>query len=210
MEPEDDGSAWVPASAVAQLRNWAAVPAKELVLTLRSTPRTVIFRHHDGNAIDGLLAEFPYSIHLDPAHEHVRVGEVNVTDSIREQRINESVSLIAARPTIRAWMKDFTRKLVESADYPGVVVEGRDMTTVVFPDAETRILLTAREDIRIARRAGELSDGGAESIASRDSRDSAVVEFMTAAPGVTVVDSSDINFEQTVDVVVGLATGGTA
>lgn len=165
---------------------------------------------HDGDAIDGLLAEFPYSIHLDPAHEHIRVGEVNVTDSIRQQRINESVSLIAARPTVRAWMKDFTRHLVESAEYPGVVVEGRDMTTVVFPDADTRILLTAREDIRIARRAGELSDGGAESIAARDSRDSAVVEFMTAAPGVTVVDSSDIDFEQTVDVVVGLATGGTA
>lgn len=52
LQPQDDESAWHPRSTVEQLRNWAAVPAKELVLTLRSTPRTVIFRHHDGNAID--------------------------------------------------------------------------------------------------------------------------------------------------------------
>jgi hypothetical protein len=52
LQPQDDKSAWHPRSTVEQLRNWAAVPAKELVLTLRSTPRTVIFRHHDGNAID--------------------------------------------------------------------------------------------------------------------------------------------------------------
>lgn len=52
LQPQDDESAWHPRSTVEQLRNWAAVPAKELVLTLRSTARTVIFRHHDGNAID--------------------------------------------------------------------------------------------------------------------------------------------------------------
>ena len=48
LEPEDDGSAWVPASAVAQLRNWAAVPGKTMTLTLRGEAREVIFRHQDG------------------------------------------------------------------------------------------------------------------------------------------------------------------
>ena len=48
LEPEDDGSAWVSASAVAQLRNWAAVPGQQLLLTLRNVSHTVLFRHQDG------------------------------------------------------------------------------------------------------------------------------------------------------------------
>jgi hypothetical protein len=52
LQPEDDSSAWVSRAVVDQLRNWAAVPGQELTLTLRGTARTVMFRHHDGNAID--------------------------------------------------------------------------------------------------------------------------------------------------------------
>jgi hypothetical protein len=52
LQPEDDRSAWTSRAVVDQLRNWAAVPGQELTLTLRGTARTVIFRHHDGNAID--------------------------------------------------------------------------------------------------------------------------------------------------------------
>ena len=48
LEPEDDGSAWMPSSSVAQLRNWAAVPGQQLILTLRNVSRTVLFRHQDG------------------------------------------------------------------------------------------------------------------------------------------------------------------
>lgn len=168
---------------------------------------------HDGDAIARLLADFPYSISLDPDLEHIRVGEVEVTEAIREPRISLNVSAIATQPRVREWMKDFTRGLVAARAYPGVVAEGRDMTTVVFPDAETRILLTAREEVRIARRAGETvatADVTAKSISERDAKDSTVVDFMNAAPGVVVVDSSDIGFDETVDTVVGLCTGGTS
>lgn len=48
LEPEDDSSAWMPSSSVAQLRNWAAVPGQQLLLTLRDVSRTVLFRHQDG------------------------------------------------------------------------------------------------------------------------------------------------------------------
>jgi cytidylate kinase len=82
------------------------------------------------------------------------------------------------------------------------------MTTVVFPDASTRILLTAREEVRIERRAGEFAGRDpAETTASvreRDAKDSNVVDFFTAAPGVTVVDSSDISFSDTVAVIVDI------
>jgi cytidylate kinase len=167
----------------------------------------------DHDAVAALLPDFPYSISVDPDLEHIRVGEVEVTEAIREPRISLNVSAIATNPRVREWMKTFTRQLVDNAGYPGIVAEGRDMTTVVFPDAETRILLTAREEVRIARRAGETvaaADVTAKSITERDAKDSTVVDFMNAAPGVTVVDSSDIDFNQTVDTVVGLCTGGNA
>lgn len=159
---------------------------------------------HDGEAVEALIRDFPYSISMDPSVERVTVGETDVTREIREPRISLSVSAIASQLPIRAWMVNTTRELAQSTDQPGVVVEGRDNTTVVFPDADVRILLTAREDVRIARRSGEINaDAGvtAQSIRERDDKDSTVVEFRTAAEGVDVVDSSDIGFDETVEVI---------
>jgi cytidylate kinase len=110
-------------------------------------------------------------------------------------------------------MKNSARDLATHSSFPGVVAEGRDMTTVVFPDASTRILLTAREEVRIERRAGDVVGRDlAETTASvreRDAKDSNVVDFFTAAPGVTVVDSSDINFSDTVSAIVDIVRAGS-
>lgn len=51
LQPEDDQSAWMPRTTLDALRNWAAVPAKQMTLTLRGTTKTVMFRHHDGEAV---------------------------------------------------------------------------------------------------------------------------------------------------------------
>ena len=86
-----------------------------------------------------------------------------------------------------------------------VIFEGRDITTVVAPDAPVRILLTAAPEVRAARRAGELAGEDAEAVAAalhkRDASDSAVVDFLNAAEGVEVVDSTDLDFPQTIDAV---------
>jgi cytidylate kinase len=162
----------------------------------------------DEDAIAGLLGSFPYSISLDPVSERVAVGDVDVTAKIRDPRISLAVSAVAQNLRVREWMKDSARRLATTSDFPGVVAEGRDMTTVVFPDSSTRILLTAREEVRIDRRAGEFAGRDlAETTASvreRDAKDSNVVDFFTAAPGVTVVDSSDINFSDTVSAIVDI------
>ena len=99
--------------------------------------------------------------------------------------------------------------LVRLKLYKGnVVVEGRDITTVVFPDAPVRILLTAAPEVRAARRSAELTDQDAAKVAAalhqRDAADSTVVDFLTAAPGVQVVDSTHLDFEQTVDAVLSV------
>ena len=167
----------------------------------------------DGFSVADLLESFPYVISLDPNHESVVVGDVDVTAKIRDPRISLAVSAVAQNPRVREWMKISARGLAKHSGFPGVVAEGRDMTTVVFPDASTRILLTAREEVRIERRAGEVAGRNlAETTASvreRDAKDSKVVDFFTAAPGVTVVDSSDINFSDTVSAIVDIVRAGS-
>lgn len=85
------------------------------------------------------------------------------------------------------------------------MAEGRDITTVVSPDAEVRVLLTAREEVRQARRTGQAVKGvGAEDVAARDKADSKVTSFLTAADGVTTIDNSDLDFAHTLDLLIGL------
>lgn len=148
------------------------------------------------------LAQFEYSISLDPDNFWVRVGSNDVTAAIREPRIAENVSKVAQVPTVRVFMKQLTRDLVSRSGLPGVVVEGRDITTVVAPDAKNRILLTASEEVRLKRRSAELTPAQAaevtKQVSDRDKSDSKVVDFMTPAEGVTLVDTSELNFEQSV------------
>ena len=161
----------------------------------------------DDNASAKLLTTFGYEISMDPAVERVTVNGTDVTEAIRDPRVSLAVSATATQLPIRAWMVDKTRDLVSGSEFPGVVVEGRDNTTVVFPDADVRILLTAREDVRISRRARELpaNEGSTvQSIRTRDELDSTVVEFLSPADGVELVDSTDLSFDETVEAVLNL------
>ena len=152
------------------------------------------------------LERFDYSIATDPAQRWVRVGSTDVTERIREPRISAVVSSIARIPGVRAHVTAIFHRLIAAARV-GIVVEGRDITTVVAPDAAVRILLTASPEARAARRAGELGTDTvaiAAAIATRDATDAQVVDFMTAAPGVITVDSTDLDFPGTVAAVVAI------
>ncbi|MET4640254.1 (d)CMP kinase [Mycetocola sp. 2940] len=159
----------------------------------------------DAAAVVASLPGFDYTIGTDPHGYHVLVGETDVTDSIREPRVTAVVSNIARVPEVRSHVTGIFRDIIRESAAPGIVVEGRDITTVVAPDATTRILLTASEEARMSRRSAELASESASEVASalqkRDRADSRVVDFMTAAPGVTTVDSTTLNFDETVDAV---------
>ena len=156
--------------------------------------------------------DFDYSISLDPDNFWVRVGQTDLTQAIRETPVAEFVSQIARIPEVRSFMKQLTHRLVAQSNKEAVVVEGRDITTVVAPDAPIRILLTASEAVRLERRSAELSNGTAESVkrqvSERDASDSKVVDFMTPADGVQLVDTSDLNFNQSVSAVIALVEQG--
>ena len=160
------------------------------------------------------LDGFDFSIGTDPDNYFVRVGDADVTSAIREPRVTAVVSLIARVPEAREWLTRRFRAIMRATPYEGIVVEGRDITTVVAPDAEVRILLTASEEARMGRRSKELTtespEAVGEALRTRDRADSRVVDFMTAADGVTTLDSTDLDFDQTVAAVVELVTTTTS
>jgi CMP/dCMP kinase len=161
----------------------------------------------DPDAVTRVLAGFTFESADDPDEHWVRVDGTDVTDAIREPRVTEAVSGIARVPAVREALNERFRARLAAAE-PGVVVEGRDITTVVAPDADVRVLLTASPEVRAARRARQLPDlhheTVARAIAERDAKDSQVVDFLEAADGVTTLDSTDLDFDGTVDALVGL------
>jgi len=169
---------------------------------------------HD--AVAALALELPLAIGTDPREESITVAGTDVAQAIREPRISTAVSAVATNLEVRAVLLDLQRRLIaESAD--GVVAEGRDITTVVAPDADVRILLTADPEARLARRAAELHgdvndealEATRDQVQRRDRDDSSVSSFMSAAEGVTTIDSSALGFEQVVEAVLAVVAERT-
>jgi cytidylate kinase len=161
----------------------------------------------DRDAVIALVDDLGYATIATPTGTVVTVGETDVTAAIRDPRITAVVSDVARIPEVRVRLNEMFRAMIAASRETGIVVEGRDITTVVAPDAEVRILLTADEAVRIARRSRELTPENAstaQQLRDRDRKDAAVVDFMTAAPGVTTLDSTDLDFEQTVAAVLDL------
>ena len=165
----------------------------------------------DQPAVARAARELPLQMGTDPGCPSVRVGGVLVDDAIRSTAISESVSAVATNLGVRAELRSRQRALIAGSveSSGGVVAEGRDITTVVAPEARVRILLSASQEARLARRATELHGGSGQAAVSatrdqivrRDRDDSTVSQFMEAAPGVTMLDTSDLDFRQSVEAV---------
>jgi cytidylate kinase len=156
----------------------------------------------DAASVEQASRDLVLDLSTSPNEEYVRVNGVDVTDAIREPAISSAVSAVATTLGARTELIRRQRALIEK-HHRRMVVEGRDITTVVAPGAEVRMLLTASEEARLRRRGIQL--GGtqnAEQLAAqvthRDARDSTVVNFTQAASGVVTLDSSDLDFDQTV------------
>lgn len=167
----------------------------------------------DEAAVLAALGDYAPVLGLDPDVRTVTVDDVDVTDAIRDPRVSAAVSGVARVPAVRERLNAMFHEIVAGSGREAVTIEGRDITTVVAPDAPVRILLTARPEVRAARRSGELAGQSAadvaESIRRRDASDSAVVDFFDPAPGVVLVDSSDLDFEQTIAAVLAVVDGVT-
>lgn len=172
----------------------------------------------DADAVATSLREAEFELTTDPAAPRIRVRgrglDEDVTDAIRDPRISATVSQIATNLAVRADLVARQQAIVGQSVQAGqgIVVEGRDITTVVAPDAAVRVLLTASEQARVARRAAQDEAGGAaqsqddtrDQVLRRDQDDSTVAQFTTATDGVITLDSSELTFDQTVDALTDL------
>ena len=135
------------------------------------------------------------------------VDGVDATEAIRGAEVTAAVSTVAAVAEVRKELVERQRAWV--AERGGGVVEGRDIGSVVFPDARLKVYLTASPEVRARRRAGEIADADVEWVAAdirrRDDADSGrVASPLVAADGSVTIDTSDLGIDEVVAVIVGL------
>jgi cytidylate kinase len=129
--------------------------------------------------------------------DRVWIGGTDVTSSIRETRVDRMVPVVARHPAVREVMRERQRHLGRDGD---VVIEGRDIGTVVAPDADVKVFLVADRDERAKRRVAERPGIGADALATdlrlRDESDAA---RMQPAPDATEIDTTTLEVEDVVD-----------
>jgi cytidylate kinase len=145
-------------------------------------------------------------VDLDVTADGVTVDGVDASIEIRGPEVSRAVSLVAANAGVRA---ELVRRQREWAhERGGGVLEGRDIGTVVFPDAVLKVYLSARPDIRAERRAAEVTDLDYETVAADMARRDALDQGREADPlrradGALEIDTSDMTVEEIVDDLVG-------
>ena len=158
---------------------------------------------HDSAIVTSLVADAEMVVRLTPDDFAITINGTDVTQAIRAPKVSAAVSSVAKIAEVRADLVGRQQRLIAAAT-GGIVVEGRDITTVVAPQAPVRILLVAEPNARVARRHAELggrvaTDAVVDQVIRRDRDDSAVAEFTAAAPGVVVVDSTQLSLPEVID-----------
>jgi cytidylate kinase len=150
---------------------------------------------------DVAVAELARTLQLAVSEDGVTVDGIDATTEIRSREVTEAVSAVAANTPVREELRARQRQWAD--DRRGGVIEGRDIGTVVFPDARLKLFVTASPRVRAERRVAEL--GGdveevAASIAERDRRDMTRADGpLKAADGATVVDTTGLTIDEVVE-----------
>ncbi len=165
---------------------------------------------HDPEAVGVAVAGVRLESGTDPLAPTIHVDGVDVGGPIREQDVTDNVSAVASVPRVRAQLVERQREIIGAG---GIVVEGRDIGTTVWPQADAKIYLVADPAARAARRAAE--QGGAVAVAAteadlarRDAIDSSrTASPLAKAPDAVVVDSTYLSLEEVIDSIVAMAVG---
>ena len=167
-----------------------------------------------GDPADGdFTAAVARTIDVRVTGERVLVDGVDATVEIRGPSVDRAVSVVAANPEVRVEMVARQREWARRRG--GGVVEGRDIGTVVFPEADLKVYLKADPDVRALRRArqsgalGHTPDGAVESVAAelarRDTIDSTrQAAPLSVAPDAVVIDTTSKTFDETIEQILGL------
>ena len=168
----------------------------------------------DAAAVADLLPHITFSSPVDPDHQRHTLNGRDVTDEIRGEAVTVAVTPVSATPAVRSWLLDRQRDLAHSGP---MVVEGRDIGTVIAPDADLKVFLTADAGERARRRYRQNTGGTAvmdqvavaavaADLDRRDTVDSSrAVAPLALAPDAVIVDSSGLELSETVARILALA-----
>ena len=162
----------------------------------------------DSQTVARMVGEATLDCDTSPEQPCFHINGVDVTAEIREPRISAAVSTIATNLEVRRILTALMRAVIDRHGRD-IVVEGRDITTVVAPDADVRVLLVADPEARVARRAAEVAGKASaaevtDQVLRRDRDDSTVSNFTDAADGVAVIDSTFLSPDEVVERIVSL------
>ncbi|MEM9080183.1 MAG: (d)CMP kinase [Verrucomicrobiota bacterium] len=152
---------------------------------------------NDGEAVTRLLGEVDWGCDLSEGQTVMSVdGREPTMAELKSDAVNGAVSMVAAIPEVRSLLVAKQREFLELGD---LVMEGRDIGSVVFPDTPFKVFVTASEKVRGLRRAAE---GAGEAVAERDKRDSErKTSPLVVADGAVEIDSSDLTLEGVLEAV---------
>ena len=159
----------------------------------------------DQAAVGKVAADLRFDVGTDPDWPTIGVGGTDVSSAIREQRITSAVSAVSAVRSVREAMVGLQRRLIGAG---GIVIEGRDIATVVAPDAAVKVFLTADQSARARRRAAEVDADHVRTeadLARRDELDSTrAASPLTRSPEATLIDATDLTADEVVAIVLEL------
>ena len=163
---------------------------------------------HDTVAVEMAAEDVKLHSGTDPSNPTIEADGIDVSDPIRGTEVTSNVSLVAAAAGVRALLVQAQRDAIADA-IGGIVVEGRDIGTVVVPDAPVKVFLIADAEARARRRASELghsdADATQEDLARRDRLDSSrTVSPLTKAPDAVQIDGTDLTLDEVIDAVAAL------
>ena len=160
----------------------------------------------DADSIVKVAQETSLAIGTDPTAPHFRANDEDVDAAIRGPEVTGAVSAVAAVPGVRRMLVRLQQEIIAGA--PRIVVEGRDIASVVAPDADLKVYLTASAAERARRRSTEQStdlDTTAADMARRDRLDSTrTVDPLAQAPDAVVLDSTELGIDEVVARLVSL------
>lgn len=204
--PAGAGKSTIARAAAAQL-GFVYVDTGALYRTIGLA---VCRRGIDGIDVPGILATLPeiqVGLTYQDGAQHVLLDGEDVSDAIRTPQISTYASQVSSVPEVRAYLLDLQRDL---ACRQSVIMDGRDIGTVILPDAKVKIFLTASPEKRAARRCAELREKGqdvtVEGILADMERRDALDASRAAAPlkqaeDAVLVDTSDLTLEQSIEAV---------
>lgn len=149
---------------------------------------------------ENLSQKVDFEIKTDPRKFQITIAGINVTSEIRSQRVTDAVSLISADPQVRQWLVNLQREIKESGN--GIVMEGRDIGTVVMPEADVKIFINADLEKRAERRASEMKQESSftqQSLSKRDEKDTTrAISPLVKADDAIEIDTTFLNIEESI------------